>query len=52
MCLAGKVKGAKRDHADLGAIFIGDNGKLEIRRGSNALLSRPRRKGFDLPKIT
>jgi predicted dehydrogenase len=28
------LEGAKRDHADLGAIFLGDNGKIEIKRGS------------------
>ncbi len=29
-----KLEGPKRDHADLGAIFIGDKGKIEIKRGS------------------
>jgi predicted dehydrogenase len=29
-----KLHGPKRDHADLGAIFIGDKGKIEIKRGS------------------
>jgi len=28
------LEGVKRDHADLGAIFLGDNGKIEIKRGS------------------
>lgn len=29
-----KLWGARRDHADLGAIFVGDKGRLEIKRGS------------------
>jgi hypothetical protein len=29
-----KLEGPKRDHADLGAIFAGDNGKIEIKRGT------------------
>ena len=29
-----KLEGPKRDHADLGAIFIGEKGKLEIKRGT------------------
>lgn len=29
-----KLWGARRDHADLGAIFIGDQGRIEIKRGS------------------
>lgn len=29
-----KMEAARRDHADLGAIFIGDRGKIEIKRGS------------------
>ena len=29
-----KLEGAQRDHADLGAIFIGDKGRIEIKRGS------------------
>lgn len=29
-----KLEGPQRDHADLGAIFIGDNGKIEIKRGT------------------
>lgn len=29
-----KLWGARRDHADLGAIFVGDKGRIEIKRGS------------------
>jgi predicted dehydrogenase len=29
-----KLHGPKRDHADLGAIFIGDKGQIEIKRGT------------------
>lgn len=29
-----KLTGAHRDHADLGAIFVGDKGRIEIKRGS------------------
>ncbi len=29
-----KMEGPKRDHADLGAIFIGEKGKIEIKRGT------------------
>jgi hypothetical protein len=29
-----KLEGPKRDHADLGAIFIGDKGRIEIKRGT------------------
>lgn len=29
-----KLEGPKRDHADLGAIFIGDKGAIEIKRGT------------------
>ena len=29
-----KLEGPERDHADLGAIFIGERGKIEIKRGS------------------
>ncbi|MCP5111974.1 MAG: Gfo/Idh/MocA family oxidoreductase [bacterium] len=29
-----KLNGPERDHADLGAIFIGEKGKLEIKRGT------------------
>ena len=29
-----KLEGPQRDHADLGAIFIGDKGRIEIKRGS------------------
>ena len=29
-----RLEGPERDHADLGAIFIGENGKLEIKRGT------------------
>ncbi len=29
-----KLVGARRDHADLGAIFVGDKGRIEIKRGS------------------
>lgn len=29
-----KLHGARRDHADLGAIFVGDKGRIEIKRGS------------------
>ncbi len=29
-----KLSGPKRDHADLGAIFIGDKGRIEIKRGT------------------
>jgi len=29
-----KLEGPKRDHSDLGAIFIGEKGKIEIKRGS------------------
>lgn len=29
-----KLEGPRRDHADLGAIFIGENGKIEIKRGT------------------
>ncbi len=28
-----KLEGPKRDHADLGAIFVGDKGRIEIKRG-------------------
>jgi len=29
-----KLEGPRRDHADLGAIFVGDKGRIEIKRGS------------------
>lgn len=29
-----KLEGPRRDHADLGAIFIGDKGQIEIKRGT------------------
>ena len=29
-----KLEGPKRDHADLGAIFLGDKGAIEIKRGT------------------
>jgi predicted dehydrogenase len=32
-----KLEGAKRDHADLGAIFRGERGTIEIKRGSVVL---------------
>jgi hypothetical protein len=32
-----KLEGAKRDHADLGAIFRGEKGTIEIKRGSVVL---------------
>jgi len=31
-----KLEGLERDHADLGAIFMGDNGRIEIKRGTCA----------------
>ena len=34
-----KMVGPKRDHADLGAIFVGENGTIEIKRGSLAASS-------------
>jgi hypothetical protein len=29
-----KLEGPERDHADLGAIFVGEKGRIEIKRGS------------------
>ncbi len=29
-----KLEGPERDHADLGAIFVGDKGRIEIKRGT------------------
>jgi predicted dehydrogenase len=29
-----KLEGPRRDHADLGAIFVGEKGRIEIKRGS------------------
>jgi predicted dehydrogenase len=45
-----KLEGRKRDHADLGAIFIGDKGAIEIKRGTVDIVPRDLVKGS--PDIT
>lgn len=45
-----KLEGPKRDHADLGAIFLGDKGAIEIKRGTVDAVPRELLK--NAPEIT
>lgn len=45
-----KLEGPKRDHADLGAIFLGEKGAMEIKRGTVDAVPRELLKGS--PDIT
>lgn len=42
-----KLEGPRRDHADLGAIFIGTQGKIEIKRGSYTIEPEPLAKEYE-----